>query len=290
MKLFYAALFGLIALFFFSSCSSCSEQTEEIERLKNELNKKIAVYNDLDLSMKSIDQSLSKIKTEQNDIDSLLNASNAVSNKDLILEKIEKIQDYVKDSRKKIKDLETQLTNADSKETEGLKKIIAQLRQELIAKDVAINTLKDKVQNLESNITFLRNEINTKNTIIEDLEEDVNISNAKADSIKKKQQQDIIEAREKKLQENIKKFNQFWEQGKNDEAAGDNTTGLLKNKEQDSYYIKAYNNYKSALDIYSQNPEITGKVNNTKSEITNKINKVRDKMSKASQKIYPPVY
>lgn len=150
----------------FTSCSQkeackCEKQDEEIARLKQELNKKNDLYLGLDEAMHNADESLSNIRTEKAAIDSILRLPGALHNKTLLLNKVQAMQQYVKDSRKNIGVLETQLRIAKKRgqNVDALKLMIKQLKGELDEKDAMIAVLQGRVQNLEKNLVAIQNDL-----------------------------------------------------------------------------------------------------------------------------------
>lgn len=277
------ALFLIALSLCLYSCSSsnCDNLQAEVERLKAELDKRNTVYLDLDRLMQEADKSLSSIQTEQAEIDSLLQAPGALKNKKLILEKIEAMQKFSDESREKITKLETQLTQAKAQgqETEGLRRIIAQLRTELDAKDAVIVSLNQKVENLEGNLLALRSEVNNKeNTIRNQKETIVETTQIKEEALKAKEQETL----KRQAAELERQISNLIKDGEKDELEGDKTKMAPNKKAQ--HYVDAYNKYKQARQLYADNPRISTFINNySKSQIENKMREVKAKAPKKAQ-------
>jgi len=79
-----------------------------------------------------------------------------LSNKKLLLEKVEAMKAYAAESRKNIDKLENQLAKAKGQNVVGLKRIIKQLREDLDEKEVTIANLKGQVQNLARNLAVIQ--------------------------------------------------------------------------------------------------------------------------------------
>jgi chromosome segregation ATPase len=260
--------------------SSCDDLQAEVERLKSELDKRNTMFLELDRLMQEADKSLSGIKTAQAEIDSLLQAPGALKNKALILEKIEAMQKFSEESREKITKLETQLTQAKAQgqETEGLRRIIAQLRNELDAKDKMIVSLNDKVGNLEGNLLALRSEVNTKENVIRNQKSAIQEVTADKDASDRV----IIEEQMKRKALEIQgQIILFIKDGEKDELEGDKTKFAPNKKAQ--HYIDAYNKYKQALQMYVNNTRYSSYINYSKSELENKMREVKAKAPKKAQ-------
>jgi DNA repair exonuclease SbcCD ATPase subunit len=260
--------------------SSCDDLQAEVKRLKAELDNRNTVYLSLDRLMQEADKSLSSIQTEQSEIDSLLQAPGALKNKKLILEKIEAMQKFSEESREKITKLETQLTQAKAQgqETEGLRRIIAQLRNELDAKDKMIVSLNDKVGNLEGNLLALRSEVNTKENVIRNQKSAIQEVTADKEDAIKLQEQETLRRQAAELE---KKISNLIKDGEKDELEGDKTK-LAPNKKA-QHYVDAYNRYKQARQLYIDNPRVSSYMNYSKSEIENKLREVKAKAPKKAQ-------
>jgi len=260
--------------------SSCDDLQAEVERLKSELDKRNDVYLGLGRLMQEIDKSLSGIKTAQAEIDSLLQAPDALKNKALILEKIEAMRKFSEESREKITKLETQLTQAKAQgqETEGLRRIIAQLRTGLDAKDAVIVSLSEKVGNLEGNLLALRSEVNTKEKVIRSQKETIVETIRDKDEANRKSDEEQMKRKALEIQGQIILL---IKDGEKEEIEGDKTR-LAPNKKA-QHYIDAYNKYKQALQMYVNNTRYSSYINYSKSELENKMREVKAKAPKKAQ-------
>lgn len=266
---------------FSCSSSNCGDQELEIIRLKKELSKKNNLYLDLDKTMLAADKSLSSIKTEQKEIDSLLKAPNALSNKNLILEKIKAMQKYAQESREKITQLETKLSQSNSQvqESQGLRMLIAQLKNELDAKDKTIAVLNEKVQDLENNLVAVQAEVIKKDNIIKDKNKTIKISEAEKSEAERTSKEEENKRRAAEIKSEIIAL---IKDGETSEATAD---GYAKHRHQkrDPHLKNAYDKYKRALELYLANSHYATLLNYSKSEIETKMRDAKNKASKKAQ-------
>lgn len=263
-KLFLKYFYYLPFLCLFVACASDSEEVrllkeklkkqEELLKMRSDSNK------ELNSLMLDVNSSLDSINIYQDELDSLILEGN---DKESILAKISKIDNFVKESNGKIENLEKQLLVAKKNgatEVEGLQRLVNQLKAELRTKEAQIAILEEKVQDLEHNVTALRNEVKTKEKIIKVTKQEANDAEEEARLAEEKRQKDR-ETNEKKLVQ--QKLKSLYEQA--------NTLLLnapkTKKPRRWEIYKEAHDKYKQALSFYNNNIKYVGDMNISKSQL-----------------------
>lgn len=263
----------LLGLFSYA-CQPNNPQSisQEDQKLLEKYKKQEEAIKAADLMMQLISESLDSINLSQLEVNELINREKGAKKED-VLDKIDKLKQYVKASNERINDLERLLAESrdqNQQQVAGLMAVINKLKSELKAKEDEINELKVKVAELTDEVVNLKGKIELQQVAIGEKEEIIS------------QQQNTITNKDKTIQDTEKevlntRIEKLLAQGQGQEDLAAKTNLAAKKKAE--YLTNAYNYYTQARNLCSGR----GELSNKQREIENKMAAVKEKMRKKDQ-------
>ncbi len=268
----------LIALLLVLTFSACNQaETEKLKQNNNELLEKYKAQEKLNRQMDSvmnlINNALDSVNLSQNGLNRMIEREKGGTRRSAVLKKISDIQRYVNAGNERIEMLEKMLEEQQNKnqgQVSGLMGMIAQLKNELKAKEIEIQELKVQVSSLKDSLLNLKGRIELQQVTLAERED---VINKQSSTISNKEKQ-LEEEEMRTLNTQIDKL-AVQGQGQEDLAAKTH----LAVKKKNEYLVNAYNFYKQGRNLCMANPELSNK----QRELEIKMNNVKAKMPKKEQ-------
>ena len=187
--LFLVSMFGVTLL-----VTSCS--VERSEKYQSLLAERDSLYTEVVAAQGGFDEALNTINEIENALEAvrtqenLIMMANQEGNTNMAVSEINAIQQTLQENRNKIDELEKKLASQDA-QSKALNQTVTRLKKQLEEKDVAINALKNQLQQSLEEIADLNNQVSDLNENINSLNE-----NLDAMSVQNAAQQATIESQD----------------------------------------------------------------------------------------------
>jgi len=220
-----------------------------------------------------ISDALDSVNIERNQLSGLINREDGTS-RSAVLNQIAVINQYIKQSNERIKELEQMLANEkyqNASELQGLQAVIKQLKDELAIKEKEIAKLRMQVAELTDEVVNLRGQLQFQEGVITETQNQLSETEENLDKTKENL---ATTEKEKQLQQ-IKTFI-----AKGDGSFAEASKVRLAPNKKHELYIEAYNYYKQARDKCGNDAYFATK----KQECQQKMNKAKAELPKKKQK------
>ena len=174
-KTFYILFLGVIAL----GMSSCVETSSKYKALEAERDSLVTVANNATNEFESSLQTINEIEEALQSVreaENIILMENQEGNKNYAVSQIEAIDRTIKQNKAKIADLEKQLADAGSK-SKQLNATVTRLKNELDQKDTYINNLREELSVSKAQVVKLTGQVNDLNQNVQNLNANISTLN-----------------------------------------------------------------------------------------------------------------